>query len=315
MDKILFYDELKWLNDFTNKFIEENNCTEEQSEKVIHLAYEKFMESFLEDKKKFIDDNIEQWHLYYLEKEMENLEHIENIWGKGFALYSSYIESCMHFSDEYLKYIEEIKRFDNNQKGMQVFTVLRYLNGRAIQVAKEILVLMKNGYADAAYARHRTLYELAIISTFIAMKNNDNLAQEFINYKGSQYDWAKSYISEKNKTKKITIKTIAEECGNISVKHWKPEYDLSNMLVHASPRGTFSRIAIKGSMKKILIGPSDYGLLKPAINSLETIYRVNYMYFSWDNCGLALLWANILKELKEKAYKQFCEIDKNSFKN
>ena len=30
-----------------------------------------------------------------------------------------------------------------------------------------INVLMKNGYADAAYARFRTLYELSVIADFI----------------------------------------------------------------------------------------------------------------------------------------------------
>ena len=46
------------------------------------------------------------------------------------------------------------------------------LHARALQISNEILVLLKSGFADAAYARWRTLHELKIISFFLSDSNN-----------------------------------------------------------------------------------------------------------------------------------------------
>ena len=43
-----------------------------------------------------------------------------------------------------------------------IFEALTRLHGRACQVAKEILVLLRSGYADGAHARWRTLHEIAV---------------------------------------------------------------------------------------------------------------------------------------------------------
>ncbi len=47
------------------------------------------------------------------------------------------------------------------------FITLKYIAGRACQVYREIVCLAKHGFADGAFARWRTLYELAVIALFI----------------------------------------------------------------------------------------------------------------------------------------------------
>lgn len=307
MDTILFLD--KWNNfiDTLEKLLTQKKYSSEEKQKAYELCLGEFLEEFCDENMKFIDQNIEKWHRNYLEIDRLNMEHVESIWGEGFALYKFYIESRVKFSDEYLKYIEKTERFYNNIEGQKTFTALRYLSGRATQVANEILVLLKNGYADAAYARFRTLYELSIISDFI-VKHGDNVAQAYIEYDGNWYDWAKEIIPNKRQIKFSDI----EKYSGIQdeyIKLWNKEYKLSNKLVHASSQGTFSRLAIDGQMREILIGPCDNGIVVPAVNSLESLYHIDGMYFGWDKEPFALTWVNILKELKEKTYNKFKEIE------
>ncbi|WP_046023857.1 DUF5677 domain-containing protein [Acinetobacter baumannii] len=61
------------------------------------------------------------------------------------------------------------------------FRVLLKLHARSIQIAQEILVLMKNGFADGALARWRTLHELSVIFLFIS-KNGEEVAQRYSDY-------------------------------------------------------------------------------------------------------------------------------------
>lgn len=77
---------------------------------------------------------------------------------------------------------------------------------------------------------------------------------------------------------RITFSAIEKNCGvkDECIALWKKEYGLSNKLLHVSPQGAFSRIAIRGKMKPILIGPSDEGIVTSAVNS----------YRSAVSCGL-----------------------------
>lgn len=59
------------------------------------------------------------------------------------------------------------------------FATLAVLHARACQVSSEILVLLRCGFADGAYARWRTLYELSAVSLFIE-KNGKEVAERYL---------------------------------------------------------------------------------------------------------------------------------------
>jgi hypothetical protein len=61
------------------------------------------------------------------------------------------------------------------------FKLLLKLHARSVQTANEILVLMKNGFADGALARWRTLHELSVIFLFIS-KNGEDVAKRYSDY-------------------------------------------------------------------------------------------------------------------------------------
>lgn len=77
----------------------------------------------------------------------------------------------------------------------------------------EIITLMKNGFADGAYARWRSMYELSIISSFI-IQYGENVAKKF--YEASEtddrYEWARESKIFSTKKKHITFNDIQKAC-------------------------------------------------------------------------------------------------------
>ncbi|NGM71361.1 hypothetical protein G6M89_20575 [Natronolimnobius sp. AArcel1] len=67
------------------------------------------------------------------------------------------------------------------------------LHARSVQVALEIHHLLKGGFADGAFARWRSLYELAITSSFI-VQHSGVTAERFLSYRQIwEYHFAETY--------------------------------------------------------------------------------------------------------------------------
>lgn len=304
MDDILFYNEWIGFSEIMERIIKENNFSEDVALEKYKAGFDIFMSEFIKDKSEHVERNIDKWHEDYLARDQDNLNYIESIWGKAFALYKCYIESSIRFSNEFFKYREECEVKDDENK----FIALACINGRAIQVTNEILVLMKNGYADASYARFRTLYELSVIADFIN-KHGDNVAKSYIEYEGNWYDWASSIITSKPKDK-IRFTDIENE-SNIKDKYlslWRDEYRLSCKLVHASQQGTFTRLS-ETLENGIPVGPNYKGFVASATNSLESLYHINAMLFQCHKQDFPILWLRVLMEIKEKSYNMFHKIE------
>lgn len=299
--KIIFYEE--W----------EQFCksTQSMSHDEFDNAYDTFLNEFLKETMHHVDKIIEDFQREKNQEDVENLEYIDEIWGSAFSLYAFYIDSVSSFRESLVQYLTEYCKIDDNAEGLKVFTVLTYINGRALQVANEILLLLRNGYADGAYARFRTLYELSVIAHFIN-SHGDEFAQAYMDYDGNRYGWAAAAFSNYKNPEKIRFNEIEKNCG-VDVSSWKSEYRLSNKLVHASSQGTFSRLSAIYPTKEILIGASDGGIEVPATNSLQALFQINMLYFSCINAPIVSLWVLTLQELKEKCCLKFENINKIHF--
>ena len=72
---------------------------------------------------------------------------------------------------------------------------LRYIHARSCRITDEILCLLRGGFADAAFARWRTLHKLSVLSFFIS-ENNNELSQRYLDYNIiDSYKEMKEYIS------------------------------------------------------------------------------------------------------------------------
>lgn len=98
-------------------------------------------------------------------------------WKKPFDLLEMFLEIALEAGAEFNEeYREEASKTSDFR-----FDVLTRLHARGCLIGFEILSLLKHGFADGAYARWRTLHEIACISFFI-LEHNQDIAKRFLQY-------------------------------------------------------------------------------------------------------------------------------------
>ena len=259
----------------------ENGASEEQMEEVrsrenVSNTYTKMMEQISDDSVKTIESIM--YEKVTKEKAFtdEFLARQNQKWGEAFvasdALYICIIESAESYRD----YVIET----HGQEVSYLYHALANIHGRALQIYAEIMCLNKNGYADGAYARWRSLYELSVIATFIS-KYGEKVAEAFVKSADTDdgYDWARAADCLKNSDKKfITFSYIQNKCRE-ETRFWRKEYGFVNILVHASSQGTMYRMGADTS-KAIPIGRSDMGMAISAVHSAMSLVQITKCFFT-----------------------------------
>lgn len=223
--------------------------------------------------------------------EQEFIAYQEKQWYRAFVTSEALYIMTFEAAESYSKYVESLKEEEVSSK-YWVYVAMKHIHGRALQEFLEIITLMKNGFADGAYARWRSMYELSIIGSFI-IKYGEKVAKSF--YAASEtddrYDWAKESNIFSTKKKHITFSDIQDAC-DISTDIWKQQYVLANKIVHASPQGTFSRLGNMGTYPVIPVGRSDYGITVPGEHSAISLAQISAMFFSIfpENDTLIQIW-------------------------
>jgi hypothetical protein len=187
------------------------------------------------------------------------------------------------------------------------------LHARAVQISNEILVLVKSGFADAAYARWRTLHELNIISFFL-LESNNVVSKRFLEHKVIRHfkeatDYRecykklgyspldrKTFNKLKRKKERLCRKyddKFQKDYGWIPSsilnprdfrtleKHVKLDkfhhfYNLACDAAHGGAKG-FHRLGLMDIyQKKVLhVGASNYGLADPILNTADSLFGVS----------------------------------------
>lgn len=79
-----------------------------------------------------------------------------------------------------MKLIDEYtEENDRNSRLDLIMNVLFKLHSRSIQMSKEILTLLRNGYPDGALTRWRSLHESNVIFKLLTLKNCTNFKSFF----------------------------------------------------------------------------------------------------------------------------------------
>lgn len=248
----------------------------------------------------------------------------EQKWNKPLAtsemLYIMVLEAA-----EY--YVEYVSRIDNNERKQRVwrYWALRNIHGRGMQIYLEILELMKGGFADGAYARWRSLYELTVYGSFIT-EQDEEVAKTFCETSESEEEypnWAKSSGLFKNsrgkEIKNLNFRMI-EEKTNLNTAAWNSQYKLACKIAHASPQATFKRLGNCpiGDDSFIPIGRSDYGLITPGEHSAVSLVQLSIMFFNIFPEGMTLArmitlnkWVDVVREAYFKTHDEvFSEDEK-----
>lgn len=181
-----------------------------------------------------------------------------------------------------------------------VFDVLTRLHARGCQVAQEVLVLLKGGFADGAHARWRTLHEITTVAMFIADKGNDManrylLHNDIESYKAilqqaehavplgltveqSEIEWFKrkydGLIAQFGPDYRHEYGWAAHALSKgrpnfldieqaVSLEHLRPYYKLASHNVHANPKGALFKLGLLAGGPVLLAGASNAGLADP----------------------------------------------------
>ena len=91
-----------------------------------------------------------------------------------YAMYVMAVETAELFSEYVQKDLED----DVRQPKMYTFFTLQHMHGRVCQEFLEVLYLMKYGFADGAYSRWRSMYELCCCADFI-LKYGGEVAKKY----------------------------------------------------------------------------------------------------------------------------------------
>ncbi len=93
-------------------------------------------------------------------------------WGDGLDEFDALIDLCTTLGSQF----NSDFRAEAERKQDYKFEALTRVHAWACKVAREIHLLLSNGFADGAYARWRTLEEISIIGEFL--RNNDQATSE-----------------------------------------------------------------------------------------------------------------------------------------
>ena len=152
------------------------------TEKEIEEKLDKFLESIpdlLDDislvVKKTLDKNSskmlkEHRHIRkYFEKRHNRL------WKKGLDLLETFIVISYEAGEDFNNSFREEAAKNNDF----VFDTLTRLHARSVQVAYEVLSLLRSGFADGAHARWRTIHEISVVGLFIN-KYGQDVAERYL---------------------------------------------------------------------------------------------------------------------------------------
>ena len=226
-------------------------------------------------------------------------------WCKAFVASDAMYICVLESAESYTEYVNEVY----GQDICQLFNALRYIHGRALQIYLEVVCLNKNGFADGAYARWRSLYELSIIATFIK-KYGENVAKAFIKSANTEdrYEWAREADCFKDYNKKyITFSAIQDNC-EIATKEWKKEYNFVNQLVHASPQGTMYRLG-GDTFYSLPVGRTDFGMTISAVQSAISLSQITANFFSVYSHGDSILAMVTFHKWIDKIIEYYKEVE------
>lgn len=287
----------------------EKGVSEEQLEELI--SQENVSNTYKTLVEQISDDSVETIESIMYEKVLEERAYTDEFlakqnqkWGKAFVasviLYICVLESAEAYRD----YVNEV----HGQEVSFLYNALANIHGRALQIYLEIMCLNKNGFADGAYARWRSLYELSVIATFIS-KYGEKVAEAFVKSANTEdvREWARAAECFKNYPikKKISFNAIQSKCG-LETKEWRKEYTFVNKLVHASSQGTMYRLGADTS-KAIPVGRSDSGMAISAVHSAMSLVQITanfFTVFSHGDSTMAILvfrkWIDKIIEYYER---------------
>ena len=260
--------------------IDSGACEEAINELINSDTVDQIYRQTLDD---FSNESVEVIEQIMFEKVLNENAYVDEFlarqnqkWGKAFVASDVLYLCVLESAEQYTEYVTEV----HNGETSFLYHALRNIHGRALQIYLEIMCLNRNGFADGAYARWRSLYELSIVSSFIK-KHGEKVAEAYIKSAetNDSYEWARTADCWKDyKGKYVSFNAIQKRC-ELATKEWKKEYDFVNKLVHASSQGTMYRLGADTAIV-LPVGRSDHGMAISAMHSAISLFQITSDFFT-----------------------------------
>ena len=266
-------------------------------------------------------------------------ERLADRWGDAFDLLGMLLTVSREVGEETHRKPLRSRAKKNRHRN----DVLIRLHARACQVAAEVIVLMKSGYADGAMARWRTLHEIGVVATLIA-EHGDDLAERYLlhdaveskkvldTYRETYEDlgYKPPPKREAKRTERLYEHVLQkygrefrgdygwaanqlsnqrptfsdlEKAAQRSQMH--SHYKMACQNVHAGIKGITQQLGVLPGSQAILAGASNAGLEEPGQNTAITLTLVTFTLFGprWQLDDVVML--KVLADLQNKAVKAF----------
>ena len=227
------------------------------------------------------------------------------------------------------------------------FIALHAIHARACQMSRAILALLRAGFPDDAYARWRSLHELAVVSAFIS-KYGADVAERYLlhevveqrklaqHYNGSetwnQLDPEVQREIEELETKYKSLlkrygRTFKEDYGwaesilgierpnfaqieqHVEMDHWRPDYRMASDNVHPNARGTFYKISQGVTDRTVLLaGPSNMGLAEPGDCTARSLLLITATFVATNLTVDSKVQFEVLQLLRLKTSDAFLQV-------
>ncbi|KAA0894310.1 DUF5677 domain-containing protein [Oryzomonas rubra] len=265
---------------------------------------------------------------------------LDHTWGTAVDLLEMFYDIALESGNNFNEYYWPKAA----KEGDLAFDVLTRLHAKGCRTCAEIICLLKNGYADGAHARWRSLREMAVIAALVRSHGND-VAERYL-YHGDieEYQAAQRYQAHCGevgcpkldegeyaalKDNYLTLiakygtsyeneygwaatalgtedPTFADLEANVGPDHLRPYYKTAGQSAPDSPRGLLSKAGLLPQTSELsLSGPSNLGLADPGHGAAISLLHITTALLTLDSNLDRLVICNVLLNLEGKIGEAF----------
>lgn len=323
-----------YIENLIRKVIKESRSKYDVCDDEFKKLMEKKMPSFAEKISKEIIDEITNYCFSeendLKKREKEITERINSRYGYSIKLFEGFIE--LNNQIGFITYNKYYKLFDTYKDHIKLDT-LTSLHVRACQITNEILILVKNGFADGAQARWRTLHELTVTFLYLYDADDDVIQMyndfEIIEKYKKVLDYNNCYESlgfddmdednllELTRVRNKLIEKYGKEFSDnygwtlndlpkgkrnfrelekfVGLSDLRVIYTWANDNIHAGVSGVKEKLSLREEESyHFLPGPNDWGFLDPVQYTTNSLCQMSEILLGMEDSMMNNLFEELL---------------------
>lgn len=283
--------------------------------------------------------------LYLTNERNAFMRRLELTWAEPFKLLDIHVALCQEIGEVRNDWLRKRRR---RAKDIAVVDVVTRLHGRTVQVAGEVQALLRNGFADGAMSRWRTMHELTVTAMLIAERGPD-VAERYLAHVGAdsikaarQYErfaavlqhrpisardqkrldalavnlerkYGKPFLNDYGwaaATLRNPNPTFARIEAAVDLDRLRPYFKLASNTVHAGAKGTYFRLGVLGNQDGILAGASNVGLDETGRLTAFSLAQITTVLLLIHPNTDSIIWSRVIDNLASKVALQFVKVQR-----